>query len=46
MVDRRLGLGPSLLRDLPSLERRDVSREEAREERVGDAGDAGGAMGR
>lgn len=46
IVDRRLGLGPSLLRDLPSLERRDVSREEAREEGAGDASGAGGAMGR
>ena len=36
MVDRRFGFGPSLCRDLGSLERREVSREEAREEGAGD----------
>ena len=37
MVDRRLGFeAPSLLRDFGSLERREVSREEAREEGAGE----------
>lgn len=44
MVDRRLGFGaPSLCRDLGSLDRREVSREEARED---GAGDDAGATGR
>lgn len=44
MVDRRLGFDePSLCRDFGSLERREVSREDARED---GAGDEAGATGR
>ena len=47
IVDRRLGfISPSLLRDLGSLERREVSREDALDPLEEGAGDDGGATGR